>query len=81
MGGSGRSGGRFSSGQVDWDRCYDFLNTFAKKSAFLTQNKANLCKKNYLSIGFFEKNVNFFAENCRKSQKTSITSTPGQVSI
>jgi hypothetical protein len=44
--------------------------------AFLTQNKAELCK--ILSITLvFEKNANFFAENCQKSQKiVIITSTP-----
>jgi hypothetical protein len=51
----------------------------AKKLAFLTQNKAKLCKYN---IGFFEKNANFFAENCQKSQKiVIITSTPGYHSL
>jgi uncharacterized protein (DUF342 family) len=49
----------------------------AKKFAFLTQIKAKLCK--YLNITLvFEKNANFVAENCRKSQKiVNITSTPG----
>jgi hypothetical protein len=43
--------------------------------AFLTQNKAQLCK--IFIKTFFEKNSNFFAENCRKSQKNVIiTSTP-----
>jgi hypothetical protein len=42
----------------------------AKKLAFLTQNKAKLSK--------ILRNANFFAENCRKSQKiVIITSTPG----
>jgi hypothetical protein len=45
-----------------------------KKLAFLTQNKAKLCK--VLIIGFREKRQ-FFAENCRKSLKIVIvTSTP-----
>jgi hypothetical protein len=44
--------------------------------AFLTQNKAKLCK--ILITLVFEKNAKFFAENCRKSQKIAIiTSTPG----
>jgi hypothetical protein len=43
-----------------------------KKLAFLTQNKAKLFKK--LPITFFEKNANFFAEHCQKSQKIV---TPG----
>jgi hypothetical protein len=50
----------------------------AKKLAFLTQNKAKLYK-NLSKTLVFEKNANFFAENCRKSQKiVIITSTPGQ---
>jgi hypothetical protein len=48
-----------------------------KKLAFLTQNKAKLCKIWIITL-IFEKNVNFFAENCRKSPKSVIiTSTPG----
>jgi hypothetical protein len=49
----------------------------AKKLAFLTQNKAKLFKIVIITL-VFEKNANFFAENCRKSQKiVIITSTPG----
>jgi hypothetical protein len=49
----------------------------AKKFAFLTQNKAKLCKILIITL-VFEKNANFFAENCLKSQKiVIITSTPG----
>jgi hypothetical protein len=52
-----------------WDRCYDFLNIFAKKSAnqlaFLTQNKAKLCKFVIIKL-VFEKNANVFAKNSRK---------------
>jgi hypothetical protein len=52
----------------------------AKKLAFLTQNKAKLCKILIITL-VFEKNANFFAENCRKSQKiVIITSTPGHES-
>jgi hypothetical protein len=48
-----------------------------KKLAFLTQNKAKLCKMLIITL-VFEKNANFFAENCQKSQKiVIITSTPG----
>jgi hypothetical protein len=48
----------------------------AKKLAFLTQNKAKLFKI-LIIILVFEKNANFFAENCQKSQKiVIITSTP-----
>jgi hypothetical protein len=49
----------------------------AKKLAFSTQNNAKLCKILTITL-VFEKNANFFAENCRKSQKiVIITSTPG----
>jgi hypothetical protein len=49
----------------------------AKKMAFLTQNKAKLCK-NWIITLVFEKNANFFAENCQKSQKiVIIISVPG----
>jgi hypothetical protein len=35
--------------------------------------------RNLITLFFFEKNANFFAENCRQSQKIVIlTSTPGQ---
>jgi hypothetical protein len=48
------------------DRCYGFLNIFAekfcKKMAFLTQNKAKLCKILTITL-VFEKNAIFFAEN------------------
>jgi hypothetical protein len=58
------------------DRCYDFLNIFAKKLPFLTQNKGKLCKILIITL-VFEKNANFFAENCQKSQKiVIIASTP-----
>jgi hypothetical protein len=50
----------------------------AKKLAFLTQNKAKICKILIITL-VFEKNANFFAENWRKSQKIVITtSTPDQ---
>jgi hypothetical protein len=50
---------------------------FAKKLAFLTQNKAKLYKNLIITL-VFEKNANFFAEICQKSQKiVIITSTPG----
>jgi hypothetical protein len=49
----------------------------AEKLAFLTRNKAKLCKKLIITL-VFEKNANFFAENVRKSPKiVIITSTPG----
>jgi hypothetical protein len=45
--------------------------------AFLTQNKAKLCKMLIITL-VFEKNANFFAENGQKLQKiVIITSTPG----
>jgi hypothetical protein len=50
---------------------------FAKKLAFLTQNKSKLCKNLIITL-VFDKNANFFVENCRKSQKIVIlTSVPG----
>jgi hypothetical protein len=49
----------------------------AKNLAFLTQNKAKLCKILIIKL-VFEKNANFFAENCHKSHKiVIITSNPG----
>jgi hypothetical protein len=51
----------------------------AKKLAFLTQNKAKLCKFLIMTLDF-EKNANSFAENWQKSQKiVIITSTPSLV--
>jgi hypothetical protein len=53
----------------------------AKKLAFLTQNKAKLCKILIIAL-VFEKIANFFAENCRKSPKiVIITSTPDWASF
>jgi hypothetical protein len=53
------------------------LKNSAKKLAFLTQNKAKLCKHLIITL-VFEKNANFFAENWRKSQNiVIITSVPG----
>jgi hypothetical protein len=47
-----------------------------KKLAFLTENKAKLCKLLIIAL-LFEKNAIFFAENCQKSQKiVIITLTP-----
>jgi fructoselysine-6-P-deglycase FrlB-like protein len=59
---------------VTRDRYYDFLNTLAEKfggkMAFVTQNKAKICKILIITL-VFEKNANFFcqklskiAENC-----------------
>jgi hypothetical protein len=46
--------------------------------AFLTQNKAKLCKNLIITL-VFEKNANFFAENWEKLRKiVIITSTPGR---
>jgi hypothetical protein len=41
----------------------------AKNLAFLTQNKTKLGMQNLIITLVFEKNANFLAENCRKSQK------------
>jgi hypothetical protein len=60
-----------------WDRCYDFLNIFAKKigekMAFLTQNKAKLFKN--VIITFFS------AENCQESQKIVIITSTYEISF
>jgi hypothetical protein len=52
-----------------------FLNIFAekigKKLAFVTQNKAKSFEKLIITL-VFEKNANFVAKNCRKSQKIVI---------
>jgi hypothetical protein len=45
------------------------------KLAFLTQNKAKLCKILIITL-VFGKNVNFLDKNCRKSQK-NVFMTPG----
>jgi hypothetical protein len=50
-----------------------------KNWGVLTQTKAKLWKNLIIAL-VFEKNANFFAENCRKSQKiVIITSTPALV--
>jgi hypothetical protein len=51
-----------------WDRCYDFQNIFAKKSALLTQNKAKLCEKLIITL-VFEKNANFPPNIVKKLRK------------
>jgi hypothetical protein len=45
-----------------------FRRKIQRKMAFLTQNKAKLYKNLIITL-VFKKNANFFAENCRKSQK------------
>jgi hypothetical protein len=56
-----------------------FSTKISAKIDFLTQNKAKLCKNLNITL-VFEKNANFFAKNCRKSQKiVIITATPGCV--
>jgi hypothetical protein len=51
----------------------------AKKLAFLTQNKAKICKILIITL-VFEKNANFLAENWQKLLKiVIITSTPGHI--
>jgi hypothetical protein len=56
-----------------------FRRKFQRKNwrFFFTQNKAKLCRILIITL-VFEKNANFFAENCQKSPKiVIITSTPG----
>jgi hypothetical protein len=49
--------------------------------AFLTQNKAKLCKFLIITLDF-DKNANYFAENWLKSQKiVIIASTPVCVAV
>jgi hypothetical protein len=51
----------------------------AKKLAFLTRDKAKICKILIITL-VFEKNANFFAENCQKSPKiVIITLTPAHL--
>jgi hypothetical protein len=58
--------------QRTWGRCYDFKNIFAekiaKKLAFLTLNKAKICKILIITL-VFEKNAYFFIKKWQKSQK------------
>jgi hypothetical protein len=42
------------------DRCYDFINIFAKKLAFFTPNKAKVCKDWIITL-VFEKYAKLFA--------------------
>jgi hypothetical protein len=54
-----------------------FFKYFRRKLAFLTLNKAKLCKI-LIITSVFEKYAKFFAENWQKSRKiVIITSTPG----
>jgi hypothetical protein len=54
-----------------------FRQKIGEKLAFLTRNKAKLCK-NLIITFVFEKNANYIAENSQKSQKiVIITSTSG----
>jgi hypothetical protein len=50
-----------------WDRCYDFRKYLRQnnlqKLAFLTQNKAKLCKNFERNIVFFWEKRQFFAKN------------------
>jgi hypothetical protein len=53
--------------------CYDFKNIFAekfskKKLAFLTQNKAKLCKILIITL-VFEKNANFFSQKIVENRR------------
>jgi hypothetical protein len=62
-------------GPMLWLKKY-FRKKLVKILAFRLKNKAKLCKNLILTL-VFEKNVIFFAENCRNSQKIAImTSTP-----
>jgi hypothetical protein len=68
---------------ISRDRCYDFLKYFRQKNgqkmAFLTQNKAKLCKNLKYNIGFREKSQFFrqkiskIAENCDHNIDPSVS--------
>jgi hypothetical protein len=62
------------------DRRYDYLKIFAEKfveKIGVFDSKQSKIMQNF-DHNIFEKNANFFAENCRKAQKIMIiTSTPG----
>jgi hypothetical protein len=49
-------------------RYYDFLNIFAEKMAFLTRNKAKLCKILIITL-VFEKNANFSPKIVKNRRK------------
>jgi Tfp pilus assembly protein PilN len=54
-----------------WDRCYDFLNSFAKnlaKMAFLTQNKAKLFENLSITL-VFVKNAIFSPKVVKNRRK------------
>jgi hypothetical protein len=55
---------------TSWDRCYDFLNILDEKfseniGVFLLKLLLVFAKKLIITL-VFEKNANFFAENCQK---------------
>jgi hypothetical protein len=57
------SGVSIRLGKKTRDRYYDYDEKFGGKMAFLTQNKAKLCKILIITL-LFEKNAKFFTENC-----------------
>jgi hypothetical protein len=70
---------------LNGDRCYELKKKFAEKiggriggrMAFMTKNKAKLCKILIKTL-FFEKNANFFAENGQKLQKIVVITQRGR---
>jgi hypothetical protein len=68
---------KLGHGTVTWDRCYDSLNIFAEKfgdqiGVFLFKTKLNyVCKKLIITL-VFEKNNNFFDDNCNHNIKTNM---------
>jgi hypothetical protein len=64
-----RSSRQMSSYLGPMFRCFRYFRRkkLAKKLAFLTRNKAELCKISIITL-VFEKNANFFGENWGKSQ-------------
>jgi hypothetical protein len=72
---------RGDQGLMLWLFKYFLRKIQRKKLAFWTPNKAKLCKILIITL-VFEKNANFFAKNCQKSQKiVIITSTPDWTSF
>jgi hypothetical protein len=68
---------KLGHGTVTWDRCCDSLNIFAEKfgdqiGVFLFKTKLNyVCKKLIITL-VFEKNNNFFDDNCNHNIKTNM---------
>jgi hypothetical protein len=49
-----------------------FRRKIQQKMTLLTQNKAEICKILIITL-VFEKTANFFAENCKKNRRKSLS--------